>query len=134
MKFWSALAEQSDDGALMSCPKRCLPMNRDRHRAPKLLSFELRFPFAYVSIQSLFCVCRQKKLLLQLAFERESRFERNFGACLDGPFDSSRATRCVPPVPSNTPSETSGKPILPALRRAKRISAAIATSNPPPTQ
>jgi hypothetical protein len=42
--------------------------------------------------------------------------------------------RCVPPVPGSTPSETSGSPILPAPFRAMRMSAAIATSKPPPTQ
>jgi hypothetical protein len=46
---------------------------------------------------------------------------------------TSRASRCVPPVPGRTPSETSGSPILPAPRRAMRRSAAIAISSPPPT-
>ena len=47
---------------------------------------------------------------------------------------TSRASRCVPPVPGSTPSATSGRPILPAPARATRRSAAIATSSPPPTQ
>ena len=46
---------------------------------------------------------------------------------------TSRAKRCVPPVPGSTPSATSGMPILPAPCRAMRMSAAIATSSPPPT-
>ena len=46
---------------------------------------------------------------------------------------TSRASRCVPPVPGSTPSATSGRPILPASFCAMRRSAAIATSSPPPT-
>ena len=48
-------------------------------------------------------------------------------------FPTSRASRCVPPVPGSTPSATSGRPILPASFAAMRMSAAIATSRPPPT-
>src|SRR6266481_1738294 len=45
-----------------------------------------------------------------------------------------RESRCVPPVPGSTPRFTSGSPILPASCRAIRMSAAMAISNPPPTQ
>src|SRR5207249_3284923 len=40
----------------------------------------------------------------------------------------SRERRCVPPVPGKTPRATSGSPILPASRRARRMSAAKAIS------
>src|SRR5262245_43458119 len=46
---------------------------------------------------------------------------------------TSRANRCVPPVPGSTPRATSGRPILPPSLRAIRMSAASATSRPPPT-
>src|SRR6185312_1779009 len=45
-----------------------------------------------------------------------------------------RLRRCVPPVPGRTPRLISGSPILPASRRAMRMSAAMAISSPPPTQ
>ena len=48
-------------------------------------------------------------------------------------FPTSRDKRAVPPVPANTPSATSGKPIWKLPFNAIRISAAMAISNPPPT-
>src|SRR5581483_3033748 len=48
-------------------------------------------------------------------------------------FPMSRDSRCFPPVPGRTPRLTSGKPIWPASLRARRRSAAIAISSPPPT-
>src|SRR5207253_3332060 len=43
-------------------------------------------------------------------------------------FPTRRERRCVPPVPGRTPRFTSGRPILPASRRATRMSAAMAIS------
>ncbi len=57
-----------------------------------------------------------------------------FEAATAADLPTTRASLCVPPVPGSTPSETSGSPILPAPRRAMRMSAARATSSPPPTQ
>src|SRR5205814_6666460 len=46
---------------------------------------------------------------------------------------TTRARRCVPPVPGRTPRLTSGRPTLPAFSFASRMSHAIAISSPPPT-
>ena len=48
-------------------------------------------------------------------------------------FPTRRDKRAVPPVPANTPRDTSGNPIWKFPLCAIRISAAIAISSPPPT-
>src|SRR5436853_6612022 len=58
-----------------------------------LFPSELRFPFIHVSVQSFLRIFRLKELLLQFAFERQSRLKRYLGTRLHRAFDATDCAR-----------------------------------------